>query len=148
MTAVALPRRVTLLALLALTAVTAACDDSPTGPGGESLACTTTIGNLSPGDTVTGVLTRQSCRLSDGSYADRWRLELAAPTIVTIDMYSDDVDAYLIVRDASGAQVVTDDDGAGGTDARITHGFAAGVYYVVANSFYQDEFGGYTLIVE
>jgi len=146
MSAVALPRRGTLIALFALTALTAACGDSPTAPG-ESLACNTTVGNLSPGDTVTGVLTRQSCRLTDGSYADRWRLVLDSSAILTLDMLSDDVDAYLIVRDASGAQVVADDDGAGGSDARITYGFAAGTYYVLANTFFQDEFGGYTIIV-
>lgn len=147
MSAVALPRRGTLIALLALTALTAACDDSPTAPG-ESLSCNTTVGNLSPGDTVTGVLTRQSCRLTDGSYADRWRLVLGASAVLTLDMLSDDVDSYLIVRDASGTEIVANDDGAGGSDARITYGFAAGTYYILANTFYQDEFGGYTIIVE
>lgn len=142
-----LPSRRTLLALLAITALTAACDDAPTAPR-ETAACNTTIGNLSSGVTVTGVLTRESCRLADGTYADRWRLVLPDPTILTIDMLSDDVDAYLIVRDAAGVDLVFDDDGAGGSDARITHGFAAGTYYVLANSYYSDEFGGYTIIVE
>ncbi len=148
MPAVSLSRRASLLALLALTALTAACDDAPTGPPSESLACNTTVGNLAAGDTVTGVLTRESCRLTDGTYADRWRLVLAAPTILTIDMLSDDVDAYLIVRDVAGAQVVADDDGAGASDARITYGFAAGTYYILANTYYTNELGGYTIIVE
>ena len=139
--------RGTLLALLALTALTAACDGAPTAPR-ETAACNTTVGNLSSGVTVTGVLTRESCRLADGTYADRWRLVLADPAILTIDMLSDDVDAYLIVRDAAGVKIVFDDDGAGGSDARITHGFAAGTYYVLANSYYSDEFGGYTIIVD
>lgn len=147
MSAVLLPRRGTLLALLALTALTAACDDAPTAPR-ETAACNTTIGNLRSGVTVTGVLSRESCRLTDGTYADRWRLVLFDPTILTIDMLSDDVDAYLIVRDAAGVDLVFDDDGAGGSDARITHGFAAGTYYVLANSYYSDEFGEYTIIVE
>lgn len=147
MSALLSTRRGTLLALLALTALTAACDDAPTAPR-ETAACNTTVGNLSTGDTVTGVLSRESCRLTDGTYADRWRLVLNAPTILTIDMLSDDVDAYLIVRDAAGVEIVFDDDGAGGSDARITHGFAAGTYYVLANSYYSDEFGGYTIIVE
>ncbi len=147
MSAFLLPRRGTLLALLAVSALTAACDGAPTAPR-ETAACNTSIGNLSSGDTVTGVLSRESCRLTDGTYADRWRLVLADPTIMTIDMLSDDVDAYLIVRDAAGVEIVFDDDGAGGSDARITHGFAAGTYYVLANSYYSDEFGGYTIIVE
>jgi len=137
-----------LIALVALGALTAACgDDGPTAPR-ESAACNTTVGRLAPGDTVTGVLTRESCRLTDGTYADRWRMVLAAPAILTIDMLSDDVDSYLIVRDAAGVEIVFDDDGGGGTDARITHGFAAGTYFVLANSYYSDEFGGYTIIVE
>ena len=139
--------RGTLLALLALTALTTACGEGPTAPR-ETAACNTTIGNLSSGDTVTGVLSRESCRLTDGTYADRWRLVLADPTILTIDMLSTDVDAYLIVRNAAGVDIVFNDDGAGGSDARITHGFAAGTYYVLANSYYSDEFGGYTIIVE
>ena len=147
MSAVLLPRRGTLLALLALTALTAACDNAPTAPR-ESAACNTTVGAVSLGAMVTGVLSRESCRLADGTYADRWRLVLAAPTIVTIDMISDDVDSFLIVRDAAGVQIAFDDDGAGASDARITHGFAAGTYYVLASSYYSDEFGGYTLFVD
>ncbi len=144
------PMRAPLRSLTALlvAASLAACGDSPTEPPGESLACNTTVGNLSAGDTVTGVLTRESCRLTDGSYADRWRLVLDAPAVLTIDMLSDDVDSYLVVRDAAGNQVVANDDGAGGTDSRITFGFPAGTFYVLANTYYEDEFGGYTLIVE
>lgn len=137
------------LLVLAVAGLTAACDDDPVGPTpGESLACNTTVGSLAPGDTVTGVLTTESCRLVDGSRADRWRLVLAAPAVITIDMISDDVDAYLLIRDAAGNQVAANDDGAGGTDARITYGFAAGTYYVLANTYYENEYGGYTLIVE
>ena len=147
MSAARLPHRGIVLAIIALTALTAACSDGPTAPR-ESAACRTTVGNLAAGDTVTGVLSRESCRLTDGTYADRWRLVLDAPAILTIDMFSDDVDSYLIVRDAAGNEVVYDDDGAGAQDARITHGFAAGTYYVLANSYYSDEFGGYTIIVE
>lgn len=147
MSAARLPRHGIALILCTLTSLATACDDVPTAPR-ESAACNTTVGNLSPGDTVTGVLSRESCRLTDGTYADRWRLVLAAPAVITIDMLSDDVDSFLIVRDAAGVQIVFDDDGAGAKDARITHGFAAGTYYVLANSYYSDEFGGYTIIVE
>lgn len=144
-----LASRSLLVVLLAATAL--ACgDDGPSGPPSESAACSTTVGNLSAGDTVTGVLSRQSCRLTDNTAADRWRLVLTQPAVLTLEMQSDDFDAYLIVRDAAGNELVFDDDGVGGgtTDARITYGFAAGTYYVLANSYYEDEYGGYTLIVE
>ena len=127
MSVASLPRHGIALILCALTSLAAACDAAPTAPR-ESAACSTTVGNLAPGDTVTGVLSRESCRLTDGTYADRWRLVLAAPAVLTIDMLSDDVDSYLIVRDAAGVEIVFDDDGAGAQDARITHGFAAGTY--------------------
>lgn len=126
----------------------AACDDDPVGPPSDSLACNTTVGTVGIGDTVTGILTGESCRLSDGTRADRWRLVLDQAAIITIDMYSDDVDSFLIVRDSEGNLIAQDDDGAGSPDARITHGFAAGTYYIIANTYYQDEYGGYTLIVE
>lgn len=126
----------------------AACDDGPTAPPTESLACNTTVGTVGIGSAVTGVLTRESCRLTDNTHADRWRLVLDSAAIVTIDLLSDDFDAFLIVRDSEGNLVAQDDDGAGGSDARITHGFAAGTYYILANTYYASEFGGYSLYVD
>lgn len=138
--------RSALLALLTSTLV--ACDDAPTAPPTESLACNTTVGTVSPSAEVTGVLTRESCRLTDGTYADRWRLVLDSAAIVTIDMFSEDVDPFLIIRNSAGELVAQDDDGAGSPNARITHGFAAGTYYIIANTYYSNEFGGYTLYVD
>ncbi len=143
-----LNRRPLLLAVLAVVTLSAAaCDDDPVGPPRESLACNTTVGNLSLGDTVTGVLVRESCRLTDGSYADRWRLDIDTASVLTIDHISDDFDPYLIIRDAAGNTIVEDDDGGIDINARITFGFAAGTYYVLANTFDPNDFGGYTLIV-
>ena len=136
------------LAALAFVLAVAACSDTPTQPAGDSLACNTTVGNIAPGDTVTGILTVESCRFSDGTRADIWRLTLAAPAIITIDMTSTDVDPFLIVRDSTGFLIAQDDDGAGSPNARITHGFAAGTYYIIANTYYQNEYGGYELSIE
>jgi hypothetical protein len=134
--------------LILLTSSLMACDEGPTSPPTDSLACNTTVGTVSIGDSVTGVLTPESCRFADGTRADRWRLVLAAPAIITIDMISDDVDPFLIVRDEDGFLIAQDDEGGGSPNARITHGFAAGTYYISANTYYRDEFGGYSLIVE
>lgn len=136
------------LALALLTAALAACDESPTSPPGDSLACNTTVGTVGIGSTVTGVLTEESCRFSDGTRADRWRLVLDSAAIITIDMTSDDVDSYLIVRNSEGTLIAQDDEGGGSPHARITHGFAAGTYYIIANTYYQDEYGGYTLSIQ
>lgn len=134
--------------VLLLSSSLMACDDGPTAPVGDSLACNTTVGTVGIGDVVTGVLTPESCRFADGTRADRWRLVLAAPAIITIDMVSDDVDPFLAVRDGDGFLIAQDDEGGGSPNARITHGFAAGTYYIVANTYYRDEYGGYTLSIE
>lgn len=142
------PRVLRPLAVLAAVLVVAACDDSPTQPAGDSLACNTTVGNIAVGDTVTGILTRESCRFADGTRADIWRLTLANPAIITIDLVSTEFDPFLIVRNSEGFLIAQDDDGGGSPNARITHGFAAGVYYIVANTYYQDEYGDYELFIE
>lgn len=135
-----------LFALLTSTLV--ACGDGPTDPPTDSIACSTTVGTVGIGSTVTGILTPESCRFADGTRADRWRLVLDSAAIITIDMISDDVDSYLIVRKTDGTLVVQDDEGGVSPDARITHGFAPGTYYIIANTYYQDEYGGYTLVIE
>jgi len=138
--------RPALLCLLVVALV--ACDDGPTANPQDSLACNTTVGSIGIGSDVTGVLTPQSCRFADGTYADRWLMQLDTAVIITIDMESTDVDSFLIIRDASGMLLAQDDDGGGSPHARITHGFAAGTYYVIANTYYQSELGGYSLAIQ
>jgi hypothetical protein len=140
------PVRPLLLALLSSTLL--ACDDGVTAPPTDSIACNTTVGTIDLSETVTGVLTPESCRFADGTRADRWRIVLDSAAIITIDMTSDDVDPFLMIRHADGTLIAQDDDGGGSPDARITIGLAAGTYYIVANTYYQDEYGGYTLAVE
>lgn len=141
-----LSARPLLLALLSSTLL--ACDEGPTAPPTDSLACNTTVGTIARGGTVTGVLTPESCRFADGTRADRWRLVLDSAAIITIDMTSDDIDPFLVVRHSDGTLIAQDDEGGGSPNARITHGFAAGTYYVIANTYYQDEYGGYTLAIQ
>jgi len=141
-----LSARPVLLALLTSTLI--ACDDVPTSPPTDSLACNTTVGTISRGSTVTGVLTPESCRFSDGTRADRWRLVLDSAAIITIDMTSPDVDPFLIIRHSDGTLIAQDDEGGGSPNARVTIGLASGTYYIVANTYYQDEFGGYTLAIQ
>ncbi len=133
---------------LLLSATLAACDETPTSPPSDSLACNTTVGTVDVGDQVTGILTPESCRFADGTYADRWRIVLDSAMIITIDMESDAVDPFLIIRNADGLLLAQDDDGGGSPNARITHGFAAGTYYIIANTYYQNELGGYVLTIQ
>jgi len=102
---------------------------------------------ISNPQTVNGELTGADCRLSDGSYADRWEITLTTTTALRIDMTSAAFDAFLFMRDASNNTVASDDDGAGGTNARIEGTFPAGTYIIWANSFLPGTTGAYSLAV-
>ena len=84
--------------------------------------------------TVSGTLTSTDCTLSDGTYADFYSLTLTAGTTVQFTLTSSAFDAYLALFDANGAVLSTDDNGAGGTNARITRAMTPGTYYMMANS--------------
>jgi len=86
----------------------------------------TYLGRLEPGDSVLG----------DSSYADVFLFRAAASGRVTIQHRSSDFDAYLILQDAGGRTLATDDDGGSGTDSQITYEVRAGATYrIVANSY-------------
>lgn len=132
-------------AAIILVALLASCRDS-TGPRGDP--CTTTVGSIAVEQTRNARLTTSSCRTEDGSYADRWRFDLAAETAVQIDLMSEEFDAFLAVLDAGGQPVALDDDGGSGTNARILHVFPAGEYVIYANTFDAGETGNYQLSVQ
>jgi Bacterial Ig-like domain (group 2)/Bacterial pre-peptidase C-terminal domain len=96
------------------------------------------------GATVNGTLAQGDCAFDDGTRVDLYRFTLATQRQVTITLRSTAFDAYLVLFDATGAAVDEDDDGAGGTDARITATLPAGTYTIGANS-YEPATGAYTL---
>jgi len=102
---------------------------------------------ISNPQTVAGDLAAADCRLSDASYADRWKITLAAPTALRIDMTSAAFDAFLFMRDVFGNTVASDDDAGGATNARIEGTFPAGTYIIWANSFLPAVTGAYGLAV-
>jgi hypothetical protein len=92
----------------------------------EIRAGETRIGRLEPGDSTVG----------DSTYADIFLFRPRASGEAVIDLRSGDFDAYLILQDASGRTLVTDDDGGSGTDARITYRVTAGQEFrILANTF-------------
>ena len=103
------------------------------------------------GQTVTGALAGTDCRLTDGSYADKYVLTLTESTPLRLSMIgtgSSAVDAYLILQDAAtGTIVAENDDGNGDTGSRIEQEVPAGRYIVVATSFDPNDFGDYQLSV-
>ncbi len=72
-----------------------------------------------------------------GELARYYSFTLTAPAEVTIEMSSSALDAWLTLREGlgiSGPQVAFDNNGGGGTDARITASLDAGTYTIEATS--------------
>ena len=75
-----------------------------------------------------GALTEADPRWTqDDSRVQAWAIEGAAGESVTIDLISDEFDAYLMVLGPSVSEF--DDDGAGGCNARVTFRFAENTAY-------------------
>ncbi len=103
-------------------------------------------GPLALGGSVSGTLTITSCQYVDNSFAGVYQIVLADDTPIDLRLNSNDFDAYLVLLDAKGNLVASDDDSGGGTNSRITQQLTAGTYYVVAKQFANYYPGGnYTL---
>jgi hypothetical protein len=102
-----------------------------------------------PGETRVGELDGGDPTFSDGSHYDVWTFQGVAGQEVTVEMTSSEVDAYLLLYHGSpesGEYVAEDDDGADGTDSRITAVLpTSGTYSIVANSYGGGEMGSYSL---
>jgi hypothetical protein len=101
------------------------------------------------GQRVEGRLTDQDMIFqSDSTYAQIWTLEGVAGDTVTIDLISDDFDAYLMVSGPGLQRDRQDDDSGGFCNARVTLTFPqTGTYQVVANTAEKHATGRYRLEV-
>jgi hypothetical protein len=99
----------------------------------------TTMGRLESGDSVMG----------DHSFADVFVFRPTVSGRVVIQVRSSDFDAFLIVQDAEGRTLASDDDGGTGTDAQLTYEVVAGrTYRILANSYGEERStGAYRVIV-
>lgn len=98
---------------------------------------------LRPNDTVLGRLEAGDSVIGDSTYADVFTFRPTREGDVTIDLRSGDFDAYLLVKDAAGATLVTDDDGGDNTNSRVTlHVQRGATYRVFANSYGEDRATG------
>lgn len=106
---------------------------------------------IAVGQTVRGTLTASSPTLDDGSHYATYTLAGRSGQTVTITLRSGDFDAYLSVGRGTGGDyesIETDDDGAGGTDSRVTITFpSSGDYVIRANTLSEGETGAFTLEV-
>jgi hypothetical protein len=105
--------------------------------------------NIAVGDTIEGQLSQDSQVLDyDQSYYDAYNLEGQTGQRVSIEMTSEDFDAYLILLGSDGVELAQDDDSAGGNNARIDFTLpASGNYLILANSYGQGAVGQYRLVV-
>jgi len=80
------------------------------------------------------------------TFSDFYQIVLPADTSVTVDMRSTVLDSFLYLLSASGTILASDDDGAGGANARIGPiVLSAGSYMIEATSFGAGELGSYFL---
>ena len=104
---------------------------------------------LVAGQTVSGRLDASDGQLGDGSYFDMYEYRGRAGETIVVTMRSSDFDTYLQGGSPSGADLTvedSDDDGAGGTDSRLTVTLAGSAEYRVrANSYGPGATGAYTL---
>ena len=117
--------------------------DAPSGGG--------TLRRTSVGQTLQGSLTRGDVLLtSDSSYAQAWTIQAQAGQTVTIDLESDEFDAYLFLRGPgiSGGREYQDDDSGGNCNARLTATFPqGGEYEVVVNTAGKYATGAFSLSI-
>lgn len=117
---------------------------------GASCVVTATQRTIAQGETVNGSLSASDCKRGDNSHARYYRLVLPARDSVTITMSSGDFDTYLVLQDANGNDVESNDDsddGSDDTDSRIDRVLEAGTYYVIANSLFESGTGDFRLRV-
>ena len=79
-------------------------------------------GMIDVGQTIAGTLTSDDPQLSsDSTYFERWILPVKVNQAFTIDLISDDFDAYLLLTRSRGDKIVDNDDGGGGCNARVVY---------------------------
>lgn len=105
------------------------------------------------GQTLSGALASTDCTLDDGSFMDQFQIVITANARLQFDVASAAFDAYLLLflRNPDGTKVAVgfDNNGAGGTNARLIRDVLAGETYVIgANSLNGGATGAYTVSVQ
>ena len=79
-------------------------------------------GMVEVGQTITGTLSSEDPEFpSDSTYFERWILPVRPNQAFTVDLTSDDFDAYLLLTRGRGDKIVENDDGGGGCNARLVY---------------------------
>lgn len=87
---------------------------------------------IAMGQTVAGRLTRNDrYQERDSTYVQAWSIAGTAGRTVTVDLESDEFDAYLFVAGPGIAEPLQDDDSGGHCNARITLTFPRTAQYLI-----------------
>lgn len=117
-----------------------------------SVAAKSAPTSLVLGQSVTGSLEASDPMLPDSSYYDQWTYDGRRGERIRVTLESSAFDAFVLLgrQSADGVEMLEqNDDGAGGTNARISFELPAdGTYLVLANSYGARALGSYSLRVE
>jgi hypothetical protein len=103
---------------------------------------------LGMGASFDGVLSENDVLYGDGSFVQAWAYRAGAGESVTVDLRSDEFDAFLSVTGPGIEETLTDDDGAGGCDSRVTFEVRQpGTFAIVVSSVNAGATGAFTLAV-
>ena len=79
-------------------------------------------GLIEVGQTITGTLSSEDPEFTgDSTYFERWILPVRPNVAFTVDLTSDDFDAYLLLTKGRGDKLVENDDGGGGCNSRLVY---------------------------
>ena len=119
---------------------------------GFEIASVAALRRVAVGESVTGALRSGDQRVEGGGWFDAYRLSARRGERVTISVRSNDFDTFVAVgRVGRGTELEvlgSDDDGAGGTNSRLTLAAPAdGEYVIAVRAFAEEETGSYTVLV-
>lgn len=105
-----------------------------------SVSCSTggpscSMGSIDCGRTISGSLNSADCGLDDGTYAEFWAFSGTAGQRIVATMRSTAVNSHLFLLDPDAEVVAENDNGAGGSDARIDFTLPrSGMWVLAVNS--------------
>lgn len=112
------------------------------------LATIPSVGTVEVGGTVEGLLGPDDPVVTDGRRGQAWALEGTAGERVTIELVSDAFDAFLYLAGPGLPDALTDDDGAGDLNSRLSITFPqSGEYRVIVSALGGNASGAFTLRV-
>ena len=97
------------------------------------------------GSPVEATLGSGDCVTPDATWMDRYQFSLTSTRTVTIELTSDDFDAYLYLFNSQGTVIAENDDFGESLDSRISLSLPAGTYSIGASSFEAGGQGSYTV---